>query len=228
MTVVASKLARMETSSRLQVFLWLSIATAMALSWIHAPYPDQMYLQHIPTVAVLVAWPFAIRRFPLSSAALLCLGAFLFLHVLAARYIYSYVPYDLWAQRLFGFSLTERFHFRRNHFDRVVHFSFGLLWVRPVWEVCVRYLRVPRRFAYYTAWEFVLAFSMLYELVEWGLSMALAGPDADAYNGQQGDMWDAQKDMSFALLGATLALIILSVTRRWRAAIGVPPHPAAR
>jgi Predicted membrane protein (DUF2238) len=95
--------------------------------------------------------------------------------------------------------------------------------VRPVWEICVRYLRVPRRFAYYTAWESVLAFSMLYELVEWGLSMALAGPDADAYNGQQGDMWDAQKDMFFALLGATLALVILFLTRRRRAATGVPP-----
>ena len=216
-----------DAHSRLHLFLWLSVASAMALSWLHAPYPDQMYLQHIPTVAVLAAWPFAVRRFPLSRAALLCLGAFLLLHVVAARYIYSYVPYDTWTQRLFGFSLTARFHFRRNHFDRVVHFCFGLLWVRPVWEICVRYLRVPRRFAYYTAWEFVLAFSMLYELVEWGLSLALAGPDADAYNGQQGDMWDAQKDMSFALVGATLALMLLSATRRRRVTIGVPPDPSS-
>jgi len=95
-----------------------------------------------------------------------------------------------------------------------VHFAFGVLWVRPVWEVCVRHFRVPRRFAYYAAFEFVLAFSMLYELVEWGLSIALAGPDADAYNGQQGDMWDAQKDMSLALLGAALAVLVLLITRK--------------
>ena len=186
-----------------------------------------MYLQHIPTVAVLIAWPFATRRFPLSPPALLCLAAFILLHILAARYIYSYVPYDNWTERLFGFSVTQRFHLRRNHFDRLVHFSFGLLWVRPIWEICVRYLRVPRRFAYYTAWEFVLAFSMLYELVEWGLSVILAGSDADAYNGQQGDLWDAQKDMSFALLGATVALIVLSLTRHRRAAISVPSILAA-
>jgi putative membrane protein len=58
---------------------------------------------------------------------------------------------------------------------------------------------------------------MLHELVEWGLSLALAGQDADAYNGQQGDMWDAQKELSFALLGATVALAVLFVTQRTRA-----------
>ncbi|OFX16020.1 MAG: hypothetical protein A2Z18_10395 [Armatimonadetes bacterium RBG_16_58_9] len=198
------------------------IAATTALSWIHAPYPDQMYLQHIPTVVVLIASPIVARRFPLTNAAVTCLAAFLLLHVLAARYIYSYVPYDQWAQRLFGDTITALFGFRRNHFDRFVHFAFGVLWIRPTWEVCVRYLRVPRRVAYYTAFEFVLAFSMLYELVEWGLSMALAPQDADAYNGQQGDMWDAQKDMMAALLGATLALIGLFVARLRR--VGVPPN----
>ncbi|HEV8581237.1 MAG TPA: DUF2238 domain-containing protein [Thermoanaerobaculia bacterium] len=120
----------------------------------------------------------------------------------------SAAGYD-WSRAVLGVDLTSAFRFRRNHFDRLVHFAFGILWVRPTWEICVRYFRVPRRFAYYTAFEFVLAFSMLYELVEWGLSMALAPADADAYNGQQGDMWDAQKDMSFALLGALLALAVL-------------------
>ena len=67
---------------------------------------------------------------------------------------------------------------------------------------------MPRRFAWYTAFEFVLAFSMLYELFEWGLAMVLSPRNADAYNGQQGDVWDAQKDMSLALLGAGLALLV--------------------
>jgi putative membrane protein len=98
----------------------------------------------------------------------------------------------------------------------MVHFSFGALFVRPAWEICVLYLSVPRRFAYYVAFEFVLAFSMLYELFEWGLSLLLAAQDADAYNGQQGDMWDAQKDMALALLGALISLAFLFFTRRSR------------
>ena len=205
-----------DAMNRTQLVALAFVFLAMLASWIHAPYPQQMYLQHIPTVLALASWPLLARRFPLTNPAFFCIAAFLLLHVVAARYIYSYVPYDEWSSRLLGFSITERFGFSRNHFDRVVHFSFGLLFVRPVWEVCVRYLRVPRRFAYYVAFEFVLAFSMVYELVEWGLSLSLAGQDADAYNGQQGDMWDAQKDMSFAMLGASVSLFVLFLTRRSR------------
>lgn len=205
--------------NRYQRSLLLLIAAATVASWIRAPYRDQMVLQHIPTAVVLIFWLLLARRFPLTNTAAACLASFMILHVVGARYLYSYVPYDDWARAICGVDLTSIFHFRRNHFDRLVHFSFGALWVRPTWEICVRYFRVPRRFAYYTAFEFVLAFSMLYELVEWGLSMALAPADADAYNGQQGDMWDAQKDMSFALLGALLALVLLAVTQRSRAAV---------
>lgn len=202
--------------SRLQWSVLAVIAVVLAASLVHAPFPEQMRLQHIPTVVVLVGWPLLARRFPLTDAAMLCLAGFLLLHIVGARYIYSYVPYDEWSRWLFGLSPTEAFGWRRNHFDRLVHFSFGLLAVRPAWEVGVRYLAIPRRVAYYVAFEFVLAFSMVYELFEWGLSLALAGPDADAYNGQQGDPWDAQKDMSLALVGALVSLVVLFATRSHR------------
>ena len=186
---------------------------ALVASWIEPPYPREMFLQHLPTVALLFALPYAARRVPLSDPAFACLAAFLLLHVLGARYIYSYVPYDRWSEALSGVNLTEAFGFRRNHYDRVVHFFFGALWVRPVQEICVRRFGVPRRFAWYTAFEFVLAFSMVYELFEWGLAVVLSPAKADAYNGQQGDVWDAQKDMSLALLGACLALLVIGVRR---------------
>lgn len=188
-----------------KILLGILLLIALA-SCIRPIFPGQMYLQHFPTVVILIALPLLARRFPLSDATITCIVMFMILHVVGARYIYSYVPYDHWLRSLFGVSLAERFGFTRNHYDRFVHFSFGVLWVRPVWEVCVRYLGVPRRFAFYTALEFVLAFSMLYELFEWGLSMALSPDDAGKYNGQQGDIWDAQKDMSFAFLGAILSL----------------------
>ncbi len=213
-----------EEMDRRQLAALAAIFVALLVSLVNAPYPEQMYLQHIPTLLVLVIWPFLARRFPLTNPAFGCISAFLLLHILGARYIYSYVPYDVWSNRLVGISISEQFGFSRNHFDRVVHFSFGALFVRPIWEICVRYMQLPRRFAYYVAFEFVLAFSMLYELLEWGLSLALAGADADAYNGQQGDMWDAQKDMSLALLGAAISLAVLFHTRRSRH--GVPPNDA--
>ena len=193
----------------------LSTATLLLLlSCIGAPYPEQMYLQHIPTVVALAALAVFSRRYPLSNAAFTCLVIFLMLHILGARYIYSYVPYDRWMKALVGTDPTSIFHFRRNHYDRMVHFAFGLLWVLPVWEVCVRYFKVPRRFALYVAFEFVLAFSALYELFEWGLTLALAPNDANAYNGQQGDLWDAHKDMAFAMLGSLVTLGVLFFHRR--------------
>lgn len=202
--------------TRHQTALLVGIAAATAASWIRAPYPQDMILQHIPTVLALAAWPLLSRRYPVSDTAATCLAAFLLLHVLGARYLYSNVPYDRWAQGLLGFDPTVRFGLRRNHFDRLVHFAFGALFVRPVWEIEVRHRHLPRRAAWLTAFEFVLAASLLYELFEWGISIVLAPGAADAYNGQQGDLWDAQKDMAFALVGALLALAVLALTRRRR------------
>jgi putative membrane protein len=195
--------------NRFQWSLLALLAAALVASCIGAPYPEEMYLQHSPTVFVLFALPLAARRWALSNAAFGCIVAFMLLHTLGARYIYSNVPYDDWATALLGVELSTTFGFGRNHYDRLVHFAFGLLWARPVWEVSVRRLGIPRRVAYYTAVEFLLAFSALYELFEWGLTMVLSPQDASEYNGQQGDLWDAQKDVSLALAGALLGLAVL-------------------
>lgn len=190
------------------------LATAVVVACIRPPYPDEMVLQHSPTLALLVALPLLSRRWPLSNAAFGCLVGFMFLHTVGARYIYSNVPYDEWSASLLGVDLSTLFGWSRNHYDRLVHFFFGLLWARPVYEVSVRYLGIPRRFAHYTAVEFLLAFSALYELFEWGLTMVLSPQDAGEYNGQQGDLWDAQKDMSLALAGALLGVVALLASSR--------------
>ena len=202
--------------TRVQHVLLVLLTGLTLASCMKAPFPRQMVLQHLPTVAAIVALGTLPRRFRISDAPFACLVAFLALHVLGARYLYSYVPYDDWSRALLGFRLSDRFHFQRNHFDRVVHFFFGLLWVYPVWEIAHRHFHVPERFARYLAVEFVMAFSMLYELFEWGLTMVLSPRDAGAYNGQQGDIWDAQKDMAFALAGALLATFVILAGKRLR------------
>lgn len=190
------------------------LAVAMALSCIGAPYPREMFLQHSPTLFVLCFLPWITRRFPLSRTSFACLIAFMLFHTLGARYIYSYVPYDAWSQQLFGFRPGEYFAFRRNHYDRVVHFCFGLLWTLPVWEVLTRHTKLPARAAVYFSVEFVMAASMLYEVFEWGLTMVLAPDAANAYNGQQGDMWDAQKDMALALAGSLISAVAIFLFRK--------------
>ncbi len=186
----------------------LAVLTLVLLaSFWRAPYPQQMALQHLPTVLAILLLGGASHRLPVGRSGLLCLVAFLLLHVLGARYIYSYVPYDDWLEALLGFRPGDRFGFQRNHYDRLVHLAFGLLWVPPAREVLIRRFALRERLASYFALELVLAASLLYELFVWGLTMVLAPADAGAYNGEQGDRWDAQKDMACALVGATLAAL---------------------
>ena len=82
----------------------------------------------------------------------------------------------------------------------------------PTREFLLRHLGIRRRLALYLAVESVIAVSAVYELFEWFLSIVLAGPMAADYNGQQGDMWDAQKDMALASLGALLSAVVLKLT----------------
>lgn len=181
--------------------LALLASALLASSW-RAPFPQQMALQHLPTVAAIVLLATLGHRAPLGRTSFALLVAFLLLHVLGARYIYSYVPYDDWGRTLLGFSLSERFGFRRNHYDRLVHFAFGLLGAGPIREVLARRFGLRGRLGAYFSIELILAASALYELFEWGLTTVLSPADAGAYNGEQGDRWDAHKDMALAFLGS--------------------------
>lgn len=195
--------------------LLVALLAAIALAQIDQPFPALAPLQHGPTLILTLAAPWLLRRWPMSTRSLACIVGFLALHTLAARYIYSYVPYDRWSEALTGHALSPLLGWRRNNFDRLVHFSFGLLAVRPLRELLVRHVALKARPATYVAVEFVLAFSCLYEIFEWLLTILLAGPDADAYNGQQGDPWDSQKDMAMAAAGACLAAAVGIGRRAW-------------
>lgn len=182
------------------------LAALLLLAQIAQPYPEVALLQHIPTLLFLLASPWLLRRWPLSTPALACIIAFLALHTLGGRYAYSNVPYDEWARSLTGATLSESFGWTRNHYDRLVHFAFGALSAVPVAEAARRWGGLTPRGAAIAVLGGVLALSCLYEIFEWLLTIVAAGDTADRYNGQQGDMWDAQKDMAFAALGAILML----------------------
>lgn len=195
--------------------LILSACAAFAVaSLIGSPYPALAPLQNIPTLIVIAAVWIGLRNYPFSDFSVSCLALFLALHTLGGRYIYSNVPYEEWIATLGLRSLQDTFALQRNHYDRLVHFSFGLLLFFPLREGLRRYSTVSRAWATYIAVEFVLAGSALYEIFEWGLTLVMAGEGADAYNGQQGDAWDAQKDMALAFLGALTAAAVASVARR--------------
>lgn len=194
-------------------FRALAALTAMlALAQIGQPFPEIAWLHHLPTLLLLLLAPMLLRRWPLSDGAVLAIVLFFALHTLGGRYTYSSVPYDEWARLLTGDTLSDRFGWTRNHYDRIVHFAFGLLFYAPVREIGRRYLGLSRIMAAIVSIGFVLSVGALYELFEGLLTLAVAPELADEYNGQQGDMWDAQKDMGLALAGA----LISAGWVRWR------------
>ena len=145
------------------------------------------------------------------------------MHVLGARYLYSYVPYDTWSERLFGFNVTYHFGFTRNHYDRLVHFCFGLLLIIPAWRFSRRIIGLDAKWSTIFAMMSILSASAIYEIFEWLAAMIMAPDWAESYNGQQGDVWDAQRDMALAACGALIGLSLIA--REW---IRAPIHDKVR
>jgi putative membrane protein len=152
---------------------------------------------------------FATRRtLPFSRVSYTLVFVFLCLHEVGAHYTYAEVPYDRWFESLTGRSFGSLVGWERNNFDRVVHFSFGLLLAYPIREVFVRVARSKGFWAYYLPLDVTMAFSMAFELIEWAAASIFGGDLGVAYLGTQGDVWDAHKDMLLATLGAIVAMAV--------------------
>ena len=154
---------------------------------------------------VLIGAPVLIatrRRFPLTPLLYRLLFAHALILVAGGHYTYARVPLGEWARHLFDLA--------RNPYDRLGHFAQGFVPAILAREVLVR--RSPLRrggWLVLTVTSVCLAFSALYELIEWW-SALLWGGSAEAFLGTQGDVWDTQWDMFLALCGALAAQALLS------------------
>jgi putative membrane protein len=148
------------------------------------------------------------KRFPLSRISYTLIFLFLVLHEIGSHYTYAQVPYDQWLMTFAGFSLNELMGWERNHFDRFIHFGFGLLLAYPIRELYCRVADVRGFWGYFFPLELTMATSMLYELIEWGAAEFFGGELGMAYLGTQGDVWDAHKDMLLASAGALIAMLV--------------------
>jgi putative membrane protein len=207
-------MVRSETARALPpAYRWTLIGflVLFAATWLRPVYPAEQALHHSLTVAGVAALLIVQRYRPLPYASFLLIMIFLTLHTVAARWIYSFVPYDDWTDALFGFRLNDALGWHRNNFDRLVHLAYGMC-LGPV----IFWASPKRRWAALVAVEAVLSTSALYELFEWAIAMTLGAGSAEAYNGQQGDMWDAHKDMAVATVGAVAAVAIAAARARRR------------
>ncbi|MBK8598342.1 MAG: DUF2238 domain-containing protein [Holophagales bacterium] len=166
--------------------------------------PKDRFTWVLEVAPILIGVPILLvtaRRFPLTPLLL----RLLFLHALVlmvgGHYTYAEVPLGEWAKSAFGFA--------RNHYDRLGHLMQGFVPAILAREVLLR--RTPLRqggWLLTLVTSVCLAFSALYELIEWAMALA-TGEAATAFLGTQGDVWDTQWDMFMALFGALLAQALL-------------------
>jgi len=163
-------------------------------------------LENSLTFAFIVFLVATYRHYQFSDLSYCLICIYLCLHVYGSKYTYAENPLGYWLMDAFGSS--------RNHYDRIVHFSFGFLLAYPMRELFLSWLKFPTWVAWALPIEITLSVSGLYELIEWAVADVFFKAQGSAYLGTQGDVWDAQKDMFLATIGAILATTIVSVIKK--------------
>lgn len=161
---------------------------------------NNWWIENILTFVSLFFLIVTYRYFQFSNKSYFLITLFLCLHVYGSKYTY--------ADNAFGFWLKDLLDMKRNPYDRIVHFSFGLLLYYPLKEFFIKWLNYPFSIAFYFPVVIVLAASGAFEIIEWLIADIFFKQHGEAYLGTQGDIWDAQKDMALAFLGSIISCII--------------------
>jgi putative membrane protein len=170
----------------LYVVIWIIMA-------INPKYPQDWLLEN---VLIFIFFPFLIfmdKKHHYTLLSIIFLLIFASLHSLGSHYTYAEMEhFDV---------ITQFFGFERNHFDRLVHFLFGLLTFRVLFEMISEGTNTVKTALLFT-FTMIVSISTMYELLEW-LAAVILYPDLGmAFLGTQGDVWDAHKDTALATAGA--------------------------
>jgi len=186
----------------LQAGLLLATLGVLAWSGIH---PHDYFTWLLEVIPVLIALPLMIatrKTFPLTPLVYVLIALHGAILMVGGHYTYAEVPLFNW--------LRDTFDLARNHYDRVGHFAQGLVPALVAREILLRRTPLQRgKMLFFLVVCVCLAISATYELIEWGVAEA-SGSDAVAFLATQGDIWDTQKDMAFALLGSIVGQLGLT------------------
>jgi putative membrane protein len=180
---------------------WLStlIGTTNISNWV---------MENVLTIIFLGILIFTVKKFQFSDTSYILIFLYLLLHVFGAKHTYAENPFGYWLKDAFGFS--------RNHYDRIVHFSFGFMLAYPMRDFFLNKMQFPNWVSWSLPIEITLSFSCLYELLEWAVADIFFPEQGVAYLGTQGDIWDAQKDMFMAFCGALLIMLTVYAIKKTR------------
>jgi putative membrane protein len=191
----------------LQVFL-LIFAVCWIVTFINTTDRANWYTENTLTVIFLVGLTYSYRKFVFSDLSYTLIFIYMLLHIYGAEYTYSENPLGYWLKDVLGLA--------RNHFDRIVHCSFGLLLGYPLRDYFRNWFQWPVWVCFILPIEITMSFSGIYEIIEWLVAEVFFPAEGAAYLGTQGDVWDAQKDMALAFVGAIVSMFVTFVLVKLR------------
>jgi putative membrane protein len=182
---------------------WLLIYfTGLIWSVIHPADYFTWFLEVVPALIGLVVLALTYRKFKLTNLAYTLILIHCLILMVGGHYTYANVPLFDW--------IKDLFQLERNNYDKVGHFAQGLVPAIIAREIFIRKSVVNgTKWLNFLVVCFCLAFSALYELIEWWVSLS-TGESAEAFLGTQGYVWDTQSDMALALFGAIISVLLLA------------------
>lgn len=190
----------------LKAYLLLFLAAWLA-TFIGTTNRANWFTENTLTALLIGGLSISHRRFKFSDLSYTLFFVYILLHIYGAMYTYAENPLGYW--------LKDALHLERNHYDRIVHFSFGFMLAYPMRDWFKNWFRWPNWVCWVLPVEITMSFSAAYELIEWAVADVFFPAEGAAYLGSQGDVWDAQKDMGLAFSGAVLAMSLFSTAKRF-------------
>jgi putative membrane protein len=183
--------------------IWV-LGSIFVLYWVYGYFNcidrKDWIIENLLVVICLAILVFTWKWHRLSDLSYICIFLFVILHLYGAFYAYT--------QNALGAWLQSKFHLWRNPYDRIVHFSFGLLLAYPFREILLRKFNIRGKASWLLPVEVAFSFGTIFEMIEWGVSAITTKETGETYVATQGDVWDAHKDIALAALGAATTMLI--------------------
>jgi putative membrane protein len=183
------------------LFLLLSLIGILSWSVIHPKDLFTWFLEVFPAIIGGTILIFIYPKFRFTNLVYFLIWIHAIILIVGGHYTYAEMPLFNW--------LKDIFHLSRNYYDRLGHFAQGFIPAMIIREILLRNRVLKKgKWLFCIVVSMCLAISAAYELLEFTVAL-LTGTAAEAFLGTQGDIWDTQWDMLFALWGAITALLVL-------------------
>ena len=187
----------MKKENKYPIFCLIIFIAVFAWASANPYYPRDWFLESILSMIAVPILIFTYKKFRFSNTSYTLISIFLILQAIGSHYTYSEVPIDF---------ITQLFDFSRNHYDRLVHFLFGILIYLPILEVYRKIFndKSKKLITYLAPVVLITALGGLFEVIEWIVAVLVEPDLGTAYLGTQGDVWDAQKDIFLKIISSLL------------------------